>query len=401
MQSLMEKKYHITIICILLLMLFNEGYGQKQKSNNPDSSHNLLLDLNVQLEATDAINEMYNFEFERSAQNFQYLKKKYGWHPLPYFLLGLNYYWRMIPYNDSGAFDKEFSAYMDTSLVLSKRLYKEANEIEGSFFLAATYAFKGRLYSDRKQWRKAASAGKNALKYLERGRGNEEYSPELLFGDALFNYYSVWVGENYPILKPIMAFFPKGDKDLGIEQLKTVSTNAFYTRTEAQFFLMRILSNEKKDLPRALQISKYLHETFPANAYFHRYYARLLYNTNRYTPAKRESLSILDRIDSLQTGYESQSGRYASFFLGHINDLQGNISEALKYYQLCVDYSEYLGSTKGGYYHYSLIHMGILAEAEGDNDKAKQYYKKAIKKSKGKDDANKKAKAALKRLRKG
>lgn len=381
------------------MFTFSNGYSQNIGGNSLDSTYNLLSNIQVQLDATDAINEMYNFQFERSALNFGILKKKYGWHPLPYFLLGLNYYWRMIPYNDNGDYDEEFTAYMDTSLVLSKRLYKGVNEIEGAFFLAATYAFQGRLYSDRKQWRKAASAGKNALKYLEKCRGNEAYSPELLFGDALFNYYSVWVGENYPLLKPIMAFFPKGDKDLGIDQLKTVSTNAFYTRTEAQFFLMRILSNERQDLPRALQISKYLHETFPRNAYFHRYYARLLYYTNRYAPAKEESLSILDRIDSLETGYESQSGRYASFFLGHINDIQGNISEALKYYQLCIDYSEYLEATDGGYYHYSLLHMGILAEAEGEKEKAKEYYKRAIKKSKGKDEANKKSKEALRRLR--
>lgn len=395
----MKKKYSVVILGIIAVLMSFKSYSQVPVV--ADSTYNLLSNIQVQLDATDAINEMYNFQFDRSARNFGLLKKKYGWHPLPYFLLGLNYYWRMIPYNDSGEYDKEFTAYMDTSLYLSKRLYKGVNEIEGAFFLAATYAFKGRLYSDRKQWRKAASAGKNALKYLEKSRGHEDYSPELLFGDALFNYYSVWVGENYPILKPIMAFFPKGDKDLGIEQLKTVSTNAFYTRTEAQFFLMRILSNERKDVQRALQISKYLHETFPGNAFFHRYYARMLYSTNKYQTAKEESLSILDRIDSLQVGYESQSGRYASFFLGHINDRQGNIEEALKYYQLCVEFSEYLGATRGGYYHYSLIHMGILAEAKGDDEEAKSYYKKAIKKSKSKDEANKKAKAALKRLRRG
>lgn len=395
----MKKYYQILLIGLLAISTMASAFGQDKAKAAPDSAYSLLLNLQVQLDATDAINEMYNFEFERSAQNFQYMKQQHGWHPLPYFLLGLNYYWRMIPYSASEKFDKEFLAYMDTSLVLSKRLYKGVNEVEGAFFLAATYAFKGRLYSDRKQWRKAASAGKNALKYLEKSKGNADYSPELLFGDALFNYYSVWVGENYPILKPIMAFFPKGDKDLGIKQLKTVATNAFYTRTEAQFFLMRILSNERQDLPRALQIAKYLHQTFPRNAYFHRYYARLLYYTNRYQPAKRESYEILDRIDSLATGYESQSGRYASFFLGHINDIEGNIDDALKYYQMCVEYSEYIGATKGGYYHYSLIHMGMLAEAAGDDVKAKDYYKKAIKNSKGKDDANKKAKEALKRLR--
>ena len=42
-------------------------------------------------------------------------------------------------------------------------------------------------------------------------------------------------------------FFPDGNKELGIEQLKTVANNAFYTRTEAQYFLMRILTEEQDD----------------------------------------------------------------------------------------------------------------------------------------------------------
>ncbi len=107
---------------------------------------------------------------------------------------------------------------------------------------------KGVLYSDRKDYTKAAFAGKDALKYLEECRGRDDLSPELLFGDALFNYYAEWVPENYPMLKPIMMMFPDGDKKLGIEQLKTVARNAFYTRTEAQYYLMRIAYFEENDI---------------------------------------------------------------------------------------------------------------------------------------------------------
>ena len=57
---------------------------------------------------------------------------------------------------------------------------------------------------------------------------------------ALYNYYAEWISENYAILRPVLMFFPDGNKELGIKQLKTVANNAFYTRTEAQYFLMRI-----------------------------------------------------------------------------------------------------------------------------------------------------------------
>ena len=288
----------------------------------------------------------------------------------------------MIPFMKAAEYDEVFLAYMDTSLYLSERLYEQHNKIEGAFFLAATYGFQARLYSDRKQWGKAASAGKNALNYMEECRDYTDYSPEIQFGDALFNYYTVIAEEEYPLLKPLMWFLPEGDKELGMKQLKEVSTNAFYTRTEAQYFLMRILSSEKQDRNRALQVAEYLHTTFPDNSYFHRFYARLLYSTGNYNKAVEECKVILDRLDSMQVGYEFQSGRYASFFLGHINELRGNYDEALKYYELCIGYSEYLKLQKKGYYRFSLLHTANIYYRKGDKVNAKKYYKLAKKYSK-------------------
>ncbi|MEJ0034452.1 MAG: hypothetical protein WDO15_30835 [Bacteroidota bacterium] len=59
------------------------------------------------------------------------------------------------------------------------------------------------------QWRKAASAGKDALDYLEECKERDNLSVELLFGDALYNYFSVWVPENYPAVRPLLCVLPK------------------------------------------------------------------------------------------------------------------------------------------------------------------------------------------------
>ncbi|RED99562.1 tetratricopeptide repeat protein [Marinoscillum furvescens] len=363
-----------------------------------DSTFSLLNNPFVQMEATQAINDMYNFRFERSMSHFKYLKNQYGWHPLPYFLMGLNYWWRILPNFDNKQYDETFYAYMDTALVLSERMYNELNEVEGAFFLAATHAFKGRLYSERRDWGKAAFSGKNALKYMEECRGNGDLSPELLFGDALFNYYAEWVPENYPLLKPIMAVFPDGDKELGIQQLKTVARNAFYTRTEAQYYLMRISYYEEKDLPAALQLSGYLHKTFPRNAYFHRFHTRLLYQSGQYDAAVKESKSILNRIDSTFAGYEYNSGRYASFFLGHINELRRNFEDAKKYFKLAMEYGEAADATDKGYYIYSVLHLGRVALKEDDREAAKEYFKQVKKLTSRKHGANKEARQRLKEL---
>jgi len=364
-----------------------------------DSANNsILTNAHVQFEATEAIDDMYNFNFSRARSGFNALKKQYGWHPLPYFLKGLSYWWQIIPNINDKQYDQLFLANMDTSLVLAERLYEEVNKIEGAFFLAATHAFKSRLYSERRQYTKSALAGRNTLKYLREVKGNDEYSPEILFGDALFNYYAVWIRENYPLLKPLMAFFPKGDKEEGIEQLREVSSHAFYSRTEAQYFLMRILTIEEKDLVGGMRVAAYLYDTYPDNAYFHRFYTRLLYQTGKYDEAIKESEMILKKVDSLP-GYEANTARYASFYLGHINELRYNYEEAKKYFELCIRYSERIGALDRGYYFFALLHIARIEEKNGNLDVAKAYYKKVRKITKGSHSANKQAKEALRRLR--
>ena len=385
---------------LLVVLLATKVKGQQWMVPVDSANQSILTNPHVQFESSEAIEDMYDFNFERAKRGFITLKKQYGWHPLPYFLSGLNYWWQIVPniYNED--YDDDFIAEMDTALVLAERLYKKVNEVEGAFFMAATHAFRGRLFSERGQYTKSAVAGRKTLKYLAIVRENEDYSPEILFADALFNYYAVWIRENYPLLRPLMAFFPKGDKELGVQQLNEVATNAFYSRTEAQYFLMRILALEENDLVGGLRVSSYLYETYPNNAYFHRFFTRMLYQTGKYRRAEKECKLILQRVDSSQLGYESNSARYAAFFLGHINELKKNTDDAKKYFLLSIDHSKKAGATKMGYYFYSMLRYARISENEEEYAVAKEYYERVKKAADRKHPAYKQAKTGLKRVRK-
>ena len=365
-----------------------------------DSLDILLMDKDVQIDATQAVNDMYNFKFEKAERQFRWLAQDYPDHPLPYFLLGLSQWWRMAPNIDDGSYDEAFMQYIDQSLDLAHKMHdKNPENVEASFFLAAGYGFKGRLLAERRSWRKAATAGRNALKYLENSSNKSDLSPEFLFGDALYNYYSVWIPDNYPILRPLLVFFKKGDKELGIQQLQEVAGNAFYTRTEAQSFLMRILAIEEQELMRALQVSQYLSETFPDNSYFHRFYARLLYTTGKHWQAEKESLNIIEKIDSGRVGYGPVTGRYAGFFLGQIYTHKGKFEEAEKYYRRAVRFAEQSQDLESGYYLFSLIGLGDIAYQTGDPKSAKAYYKQVKQDAKRSHPAHGRAKDRLKGLK--
>ena len=369
------------------------------RANRPDSTELLIADMIVQIEATEAMNAMYNFDFDEARKQYNWLMQKYPESPLSYFLLGLSEWWKMIPNSDVHDYDDTFHYYMDTAILISQRMLDVPDKrIEGSFFLAATHAFKGRLYSDRGQWGKAASEGRKSLKYLEISKEQSYLSPELLFGDALYNYFAVWIPENYSILKPVLAFFPDGDKELGLEQLREVSVNAFYTRIEAQIFLMQILANDKHDYGAALAIAEYLFDHYPNNPYFHRYYARYLYSSRLYRRGEPVALEILKRLENQQFGYEATAGRYAAFFLGQIYQSRGAADLAVKYYEMAIVFAEETKDIETGYSLYSLLNLGKISKSKGEKAKAKVYFKRVKKLASRRDGVYKEAKKQLNSL---
>ncbi len=384
------------IIIILFLVI-----GLTSKAQKSDTTIILINDMQVQIQATEGLNAMYNFKFGQARGQFLWLKTLYPNHPLPYFLLGLNEWWKIMPNVRNTDYDEIFLAYMDTVEIISKVMFEvPETKIEGAFFLSASYGFKGRLYSDehRKNWSKATFAGKEALNYLEVSKGKDDLSPELLFGDALYNYFSNWIPENYPILRPVMLMFPEGDKELGLKQLRQVSFNAFYTRTEAMVWLVRILHNYENDLKGAFYVGEYLYKTYPDNAYFHRYYARLLYSSHRFREAQEESEAIIQFIKEGKVGYEATSGRYAGFYLGHIYQTQSNYTKSIEYYKMAMEFAESIDATETGYYLYSIINIGEVYEEMDDEDSAKEYYKLAKKEAPWSHPAYKEAKRRLKEL---
>jgi hypothetical protein len=393
------------LLKIILFFYFSWFSAEPLLSNtivhqNPSSPNNdyLLLDKGLQFRITETINSLYNFEFENAERGFKVIQYQYPNHPLPYFLMGLSTWWKIAVDVENKRHDEVFIRQMDMVIDKAKKqLDVDEKNKEAAFFLAGAYGFQGRLYSERKSWTKATFAGKNALKYLNMSRGEEELNPELLLGDALFNYFSVWIPENYPMLKPVVAFFPKGNKNLGLKQLEDVAQNAFYARIEAQYFLFRLYSSEENQPVKAFQITDYLHHKFPNNPYFHRSHARSLYALGRMLEAKELSMEILERIDNKWNGYEANSGRYAAFFIAQYHDRVLERALAKKYYLKTLSYGEESENQESGYYLYSLIALGKIANEEKNKVLSKKYFNEVKKYAKRKHPAHKEARDYIKK----
>ncbi|MFT6879931.1 MAG: hypothetical protein ACI9QN_001689 [Arcticibacterium sp.] len=388
------------LLCLLCFPLFGMGqlYDVGEPSPRPTR---LLMDRGIQIETTAAIDDMYNFNFAAAEREFKWLSAKYPYHPIGYFLIGLSYWWRIVPDTGIERYDDTIQSFMDKSIDLGNDLLKEdETNKEAAFFISAAYAFKGRLYAERENWLKSAWSGKNALKYLELSRGDENINPELLFGDGLYNFYSKWIRENYKSLRPILTFFRKGDKQLGIAQLKNVSLNAFYTRMEARYFLVQIYAMENRNA-EARQLATQMHVLYPNNSFFHRYAARTNFVLGKMPEAQRIAHELLANIASEKYGYGPNEGRYGAYILGYIDqNYNKDYKSAICYYEQCVDFSRRNNSLDSGYYLGALLAIGDMARSEKDYLKAAQSYKLIIDSKQKQNISYKKAVEGIKSLKK-
>lgn len=370
---------HIIFILCLLFGSFSPIFAQETDKTKDW----LLLDLNIQVETNEAINDMYNFKFDKAKITFEKLKNKYPTHPIAYFLLGLSEYWKIAPNEKTTSFDAAFHSNLDSAIYFAEQIYEKDNQnLEAAFFLSASYGFKGKIYAMRKEYMSASNQGRKALKYLNIESKMNNMSPEFMFGEALYNYFREKIYEDYFWLRPLikLSSSKRGDKELGIKQLNEVALNAFYTRTEAQAYLLDIYLNYEHGRDHdALPIAKYLHETYPDNPCFQKYYGKLCYKLGQTVNTEKVSIDFIDKYNKKLFGYEEVGLRSASFYLGtNYKNSYGLIAKAKQHFLNCVNISERLGKTTG-YYTYSLDALIDICDTEKDYPQAIIYCNKLLK----------------------
>jgi len=401
----MIPKYLITNLLLII-----SSYIFAQTATQNVTSNWLLLNPDIQMESNDAINDLYNFKFEKAEAQFDKIKKQYPHHPIAYFLIGLSEYWKIVPDDNVETYDKKFHAYMDSAIMYGEALHKEdKNNKEAVFFLAAANGFKGKVYSLRDNYGKAAWVAKDALNYFEFEEQDNELSPEFKFGAGLYNYFREWIPEEKPWLKMLVFPFKHGDKEKGIRQLNEVALNAFFTRTEAYYYLLEIYLDYEYNLLRselasknitkeeydnklhkrresAYKIAEFLHQSYPDNSYFALQYAKITYLTNRISITEKVSLEMIEKANKNYFGYNDKCLRPVNYYVAdYLSRHLGQYERSLQYFNKCVEISEKSNEDflKHGYCIYSLEAIMRISKDLRHYEKAlecaqkiKKYYNK-------------------------
>ena len=320
-----------------------------------------------------SIDKLYNQDFAGATRGFQFIKNKFPENPAYWLAMGISLYWKMMPDQDDSEGILLFHNFMDTVIYKAKlNLQKEPNDIENLFYITAAHGFKAGKYSEENQLFLPVKQAERAYFYLKKGIFPSTRNIEFLFPSGLYNYFAVKFPEIQPLAKPLMIFFPDGDKYKGISEIKLATENALFTRAEAEVYLMRIFLRNENNPAEALHYARILTARYPRNLYFASYCSEALLYLQRFKEAQqiinklmKDDKPYYKAIGLLQAGYLAEKGTR-------------NLSVAKNNYLNAISASK--GRRTESKRIMGLAYSGLARCAISDNQpkKAREFYKKAL-----------------------
>jgi tetratricopeptide (TPR) repeat protein len=335
-----------------------------------------LVDRRVQV----GIDCIYNFEFEKAEKEFDEVIKLRPDHPVGYFFKAMIQWERILCNFDDESQDDKLYEMLDTVIEMcEKRLDRDPNDVVALFFKGGAVGFRGRLRANRGKWLGAANDGIVALPLVRKAYELDPKNYDVLLGIGIYNYYASVIPDRYPIVKPVMIFFPSGDRKKGLEQLRQASLHAKYARVEATYFLMQNYFLYEKDYAKALELARKLHEKYPNNSLFHRYYGRCLVSTGRLGEANDVFVEIEKRCAARQLGYDSYDAREAYYYRGRFEFTARRYDAALENLYKCDEISRSLDKDgASGFMSMANLLIGMIYDVQGKRQYAVGQYKKVL-----------------------
>ena len=320
---------------------------------------------------------IYNVQFNNAEEVFKKVIDKYPENPAGYFLDAMVVWWKISTYRNTEAYDKQFLVKIDRVVsVCENLLQKNSMDISALFFKGGALGYRGRFYAIRKSWFKAANDGYNGFDILLKCYNVAPNNHDIMLGTGIYNYFAAALPEQYPAIKPLIVFAPKGDKSIGKLQLQAASRQARYANIEAKYILMQIFYDFEKDAVSALSIAEELNSKYPNNAMFHRYLGRCyvsIWDLEKYEKTWRD---ILLRYMDNQPGYDVSTAREAMYYIGTALMMKSKNELALKYFLKCDEASRKIDTEMSGFMIMANLKMGKIYDSLGKRELAIKQYKK-------------------------
>ena len=358
-------KYCFRFICICFLYLLTPFTSAAQLLNDPATIKMIQ----------SSLDNIYNYEFDEAEKIIAQVEANYPNHPVNYILDSFVLYWKYLPIKDNAVKSREYIQLLNECLAaINKKFGKDSQNPEAVFYTMVARGYMALLYNYRGELMNAAGEGKKAYNALTEGLTLINKNSEFYFTAGMYNYYVEIYPEEHPIIKPVMWFFKKGDKALGLKQIDIATKLGTITRAESCYYLARIYLKHEGKPEKAILYAQKLVDLYPQNVI--------------YRMTQIESLILSGRYDQAIPSINLLQKKTTGFFPLAWRTFQGLILEKDEKNDVAAQ-KEYLLALRTPFddqytkEYYAMAYAGLarIAARAGNKSKAKEYYKKCLEKS--------------------
>ncbi len=327
------------------------------------------------------IKQIYDIKFPEAEKTFRGLIADYPGKPQGRFFLAMVDWWKILLDPDNESYDDVFYQKLEDVIFQCDQILKKTpNDVNALFFKGGAIGFRGRLRAFRESWLKAADDGRDALPIVEHAAKLDPKNIDVQLGFGIYNYYAAVIPEQYPLMKPLMIFFPPGNKQKGIDELTNVALNGKYAKYEARYFLMTLYFYFENNPFKADYFANMLTKDFPDNPLFERWSGRIAAKRGDYYNASKIFSDVLEKADKNYTGYNYPSVRREStYYIAYQYKNLSQLDSAIIYFKECANLSKQIDVKEtSGFLSNSYLYLGMIYDLQSKREKAIEYYKRTL-----------------------
>ncbi|HEY3251516.1 MAG TPA: tetratricopeptide repeat protein [Ignavibacteria bacterium] len=327
------------------------------------------------------IDYVYQLKFDSATAIFQPMADREPKDPTGPFFLAMTEWWRVYVNKEDHSNDDNYLSKVDWCIrVCDERIDANENDDWATFLKGGVIGYRGFINSIRENWLKAIDDGREGLNLIQRAYELNPGNKDAIFGIGLYNYAADYVVQRYPFLKAVLFFFPKGNKELGLQQLRDCAENGKFSKTEASVVLCFVHLKYEKNYPEAVKYAVKLTQMYPQNPMFQRFLGICYIGLFKWMEADTLYMNILANNDSAKTGYTGPYvKREASYYYAVAISKMNRLDEALKYYEQAYNLSKELDKDdQSPFQVFSVLGMGIIYDQKQNHSEAVKYYDRVI-----------------------
>lgn len=324
---------------------------------------------------------IYDLKFDSAKVITQKVMEMSPERPEGYFFDAMIVWWNININKENTSLDGEFNRKADKVIEIADRiLEKNEKDQNALFYKGGALGYKGLVSSLREDWFRAAESGKEALNLLQEAYELDPQNKDVVFGVGIYNYFAEYVPEVYPVVKPLMLIFPKGDKLKGLSQIKESAASAKFARTEARFVLTYLYLLYEKNYAESETYARSLHEEFPDNPVFEKYLLNSFVGQGKWIEAVTGWTRLLQKTDSSKFGYGSRSlARESNYYTALSYVKLGRIADAEPYILKAEDITRQMDpSNESAISAFIYLLSGMINDSKGNASTADVYYDRVL-----------------------